>query len=136
MQLHIVHGTTAGAGGAPLSVRCPACKQIGTFQLVGQDLGFTDKTGAVQVGQRMCPNPPCRAHLFVVLQRGNLSVSYPPERIDFDSTDVPGPIIESLEEAITCHANQCFIASAIMVRKTLDLLCSAQNASGRDLKDG
>jgi hypothetical protein len=83
----------------------------------------------------MCPNPPCRAHLFVVLQGGKLSISYPPERIDFDSTDVPGPIIESLEEAITCHANQCFVAAAIMVRKTLDLFCSAQKASAGNLRD-
>jgi antitoxin ParD1/3/4 len=37
----------------------------------------------------------------------------------------PKPIIESLEEAITCHANQRSIASAIMVRKTLESLCSA-----------
>jgi hypothetical protein len=31
-------------------------------------------------------------------------------------------IIESLEEAITCHASQCFVAAAIMVIKTLELL--------------
>jgi len=135
MQLYIGRGGVHNVGTGPLSVRCPACKQIGTFQPVGQDLRFTDKTGLVEVGHRMCPNPPCQAHLFVVLQGGNLSISYPPERIDFDSTNVPGPIIGSLEEAITCHANQCFIAAAIMVRKTLELLCSAQNGSGANLKE-
>lgn len=118
-----------------MSFRCPACKQIGTFQVVGQDLMFGDRTGAVLVGHRMCPNPPCHAHLFVVLQEGGLCVSYPPERIDFDSTNVPEPIIASLGEAITCHANQCFVAAAIMVRKTLELLCSAHGASGTNLKD-
>jgi hypothetical protein len=103
---------------------------------MGQDLQFGDgQIGIVQVGHRMCPNPPCSAHLFVVLQNNNLKVSYPPERIDFDSTNVPAQVIESLEEAITCHANQCFVAAGIMVRKTLDLLCSAQNASGGNLKD-
>jgi hypothetical protein len=70
----------------------------------------------------------------VVLSSNTLRISYPPERIDFDSTNIPGPIIASLEEAITCHASQCFIASAIMVRKTLELLCLAQNAAGGSLK--
>ena len=134
MQLHMASGDHNGSGG-PLSLRCPSCKQIGTFQPVGADLWFADKIGQVQVGHRVCPNPPCRAHLFVVLQGGNLSLSYPPERIDFDSTDVPSPIIESLEDAITCHANQCFAAAAIMVRKTLELLCSVQQAPGGNLKD-
>jgi hypothetical protein len=70
----------------------------------------------------------------VGLNNGKIEISYPPERIDFDSTSIPQSIIESLEEAITCHANQCFIAAAIMVRKTLENLCDAQQASGSDLK--
>lgn len=135
MQLYIANGGINNAGSGPLSLRCPACKQIGTFQPVGQDVTFQDRAGNVQVGHRMCPNPPCRAHLFVVLKANTLIVSYPPERIDFDSTRVPGPIIESLEEAITCHANHCFIAAAIMVRKTLELLCHTQNATGGNLKE-
>jgi hypothetical protein len=84
----------------------------------------------------MCPNPSCRAYLFVVFNaEGKLRASYPPERIDFDATNIPTPIMESLEEAITCHANQCFIAAAIMVRKTLELLCVAQGATGGNLKE-
>jgi hypothetical protein len=43
--------------------------------------------------------------------------------------------MDSLEEAITCHASQCFTAAAMLVRKTLELLCSAQNVSGAKLKD-
>jgi len=62
-------------------------------------------------------------------------LSYPPERIDFASTNVPKEITESLTEAITCHANHCFVATAIMVRKTLDLLCEAQQAAGPNLKE-
>jgi hypothetical protein len=103
---------------------------------MGQDLQFADQEfGTIQVGHRMCPNPPCKGHLFVVLQGNTLKVSYPPERIDFDSTNVPAEVVGSLEEAIACHANQCFAAAAIMVRKTLELLCSAQNAPGGNLKD-
>lgn len=122
--------------GGPVSVRCPACKQMGTFQPIGTDLHFRDKSGEiVLVGHRTCPNPTCKAHLFVVLKGGKVYISYPAERIDFDTTNVPEPIVESLEEAITCHANQCFIAAAIMVRKTLELLCSEQNVTGLNLKE-
>jgi hypothetical protein len=43
--------------------------------------------------------------------------------------------VAALEEAITCHANQCFVASAIMVRKTLEELCFDRLATGPNLKD-
>jgi hypothetical protein len=108
---------------------------MGTFQAPVGDLQFTEESrGILQVGPRVCPNPSCRAHVFVVHSGNTVLASYPPERIDFDSTNVPPTIIESLEEAITCLSNQCFVAAAIMVRKTLELLCSAQNASGGNLK--
>jgi hypothetical protein len=48
---------------------------------------------------------------------------------------VPQSITSSLEEAITCQANQCFIATAIMIRKTLENLCSEQKATGSNLKE-
>lgn len=136
MQLHVDSGPSSINLGN-LSIRCPSCKQIGTFTPFGQDLSIHDRRehGSVAVGQRMCPNSFCNAHLFVVVKNGRLSVSYPPERIDFDSTNVPLSIIESLEEAITCHASQCFIAAAIMVRKTLENLCTEQNATGKSLKE-
>ena len=135
MQLHF-RSDAANTTGSALSLRCPVCKQNGTFIPKGTDLHFMGGVGQmVQVGHRMCPNSSCQAHLFVVLGGGKLLTSYPPERLDFDSKDIPAPIIESLEEAITCHASDCFIAAAIMVRKTLELLCSTQNAGGGNLKE-
>jgi hypothetical protein len=70
-----------------------------------------------------------------VFRAGKLAISYPPERIDFDSTSIPPQITDSLIEAITCHASQCFIAAAIMIRKTQETLCEAQQATGSNLKD-
>lgn len=64
-----------------------------------------------------------------------LQASYPPERLDFDATNIPASITKALEEAITCHANECFIASAIMVRKTLEELCHERGATGANLKE-
>jgi hypothetical protein len=60
--------------------------------------------------------------------------SFPPEVIDFDSTNLPPPILASLEEAIQAHAAGCYKASALMVRRTLEELCDNKNAQGSDLK--
>jgi hypothetical protein len=86
------------------------------------------------LGQRACPNPDCRAHIFFALKGGKVLASYPAERIDFDSTDLPPKVLASFEEAVTCHANQCYIAAAIMVRKTLEELCRDREAKGDNLK--
>lgn len=128
---------------APISLRCPACRQLGTFTgfgskdaLIWQDEGATRH--AMCAGHRECPNPSCRAHAFVVQEIGGehrLLVSYPPERIDFDTTDVPVAVVAALKEAIACHASRCFKAAAMLVRKTLEELCRDQSAQGKNLKD-
>jgi hypothetical protein len=61
-------------------------------------------------------------------------VSYPAIRIDFDSTAIPGKILRTFEEALTCHASGCFTAAAIMVRKTIEELCEEQGAKEGTLK--
>jgi len=88
-----------------------------------------------RVGERRCPNVNCKTMLFVVWQHNQIARSYPALRIDFDKTNIPVPVVLALEEAITCHANECFIAAAIMVRKTLEELCRERGAHGKDLKE-
>jgi len=61
--------------------------------------------------------------------------TYPAVRIDFDQTNVPPPVVTAFQESITCHASECFIAAAIMVRKTLEELCRERGAQGKDLKE-
>jgi hypothetical protein len=129
----------------PMSVRCPACRQLGTFDRVpisqaGQqiyDVQITSPDVACVTGQRLCPNQSCRAVLFFIWDSrlGKLAISYPAERLDFDTTNIPATIVKALEEAITCHANECFTASAIMVRKTLEELCHDRQAVGANLKE-
>src|SRR5205823_2408378 len=58
----------------------------------------------------------------------------PPNRIDIDRTNLPEKVLAALEEAVTCHANECYVACGMMVRKTLERLCEDRNASGADLK--
>lgn len=69
------------------------------------------------------------------MQHGKLAVSYPAELIDFDPTNIPATVLSAFEEAIKCHAQSCFVASAIMVRKTLEELCRDRNAVGPNLKE-
>ncbi|MEA2065790.1 MAG: DUF4145 domain-containing protein [Thermotogota bacterium] len=58
----------------------------------------------------------------------------PTETIDFDSSNLPQSVVKAFEEAIICHASNCYTASAIMVRKTLEELCIDRGAEGANLK--
>src|SRR5438132_570719 len=84
-----------------------------------------------------CPSAECREILFAITNPGGDTVlqAFPPELIDFDSTNVPKDVQEALREAIYCHAIGCYIASAIMVRKTLEELCFDQGAKGKNLNE-
>lgn len=124
-------------GGTRPSLRCPSCRQIGTFESLN-NIPDVQVPGSPSywLGQKRCPNAKCYAHVFVVLDAGQTVLrSYPAERIDFDSSNIPPAIASSLEEALTCHAEQCFVASAIMVRRTLEEVCEDKAAQGANLRD-
>lgn len=128
-------GVNSGQYGVTANIRCPGCGQMGTFEkLIGNSTDFA-LDNQIVIGERRCPNTKCRTVIFVVWQNNQIVRSYPPLRIDFEKTNIPTPIVAALEEAITCHANECFIAAAIMVRKTLEELCRERGAKGRDLKE-
>jgi hypothetical protein len=117
-----------------VKLRCPSCRQRGTFDNLGGNDVFVNQQ--LIAGYRRCPDPACLALVFFVGDlHGNVAVSYPAERIDFDAVNIPSPVINALEEAIACHANKCFIASAIMVRKALEALCRDRGATGKNLKE-
>ena len=124
---------------ATIALRCPGCRQIGTFDgVLQQDVQTKTDGRTCFAGLRLCPNPSCRALIFFAQDTNppfQLLHSYPPERLDFDATNIPASVTKALEEAITCHANECFIASAIMVRKTLEELCHERGATGANLKE-
>lgn len=135
MIIKSISVNSAQSAGTPANIRCPGCGQLGSFELlIGNSSDFVlDR--AVRIGERRCPNPECRTVLFVVWQNNQIARLYPALRIDFDKTNVPPRIVSALEESITCHANECFVAAAIMVRKTLEELCRDRGAQGKDLKE-
>lgn len=69
--------------------------------------------GGYVFGMRKCPWPDCCIQIFFVQEsRTGKTISYPPERLDFDATDIPHPIKKAFGEAIACHSVECYVASA------------------------
>jgi hypothetical protein len=119
-----------------VGMRCPACHRNAMFEPVGNQRDIVTQlhgSNTMTLGQRMCPG--CNCHVFIVMSQGGLFVSYPAERIDFDASSIPAKIIAVFEEALGCHANEFYVASAMLVRKTLETLCDERGAKGKDLKD-
>lgn len=144
LKKHPLKGETA-IKATVANLRCPHCNHKGAFFGIGNcnDVCWSEasknQAGQVQAvsfsaGVRKCPNPECSGMVQVVLRGGKLIESYPPEVIDFDSTNLPPAILASLEEAIKAHAADCFKASALMVRRVLEELCDDKKAVGGDLK--
>lgn len=134
------------AGAVVAALRCPACHRLGSFggyssindlitQIPIQGPNGPPRLAQCRSGIRICPNPDCREIVFVTVDDAAKSITYPPERIDFEPTLVPQKILHSFEEAITDHANRCFRSSAIMVRRTLEEICADRNATGSNLKE-
>jgi len=125
----------ASGGGRRLSMRCPGCRQLGTFEPITNIPDLFVRPGNWFV-QRVCPNTACLAHVFAVHNNsGTVLVSYPPQIIDFDTKNIPAPIIKTFNEALTCHANGLHVATALMIRRTLEELCDNKGAKGTNLKD-
>lgn len=122
-----------------VKMRCPSCRQRGTFDtLQKQDAQIVDgEKRPYAFGQRRCPDPVCHAHVFFVydMTAHNIVAAYPAETIDFDSSGLPSLVLQAFKEAVVCHANNCYVAAAIMVRKTLEELCRDRGAAGKNLKD-
>lgn len=116
--------------------RCPACGRDATFEsLPIQDLWFAE----YRLGQRRCPNASCRSHIFFIWRAekegGKVVATFPSQKAPFDKADIPDKVAATFEEAITCHAEGCFKAAALMIRRTLEEMCRDKDAVGDTLKD-
>lgn len=122
--------------------RCPECKKNSTLSPVSQpDIVFNpDQYINMTIGTRRCPDPECYQLIFFVYKFDRLNstgetTSFPHTRIDFDDTDIPESVKSAFNEALDCEAQECFVASAMMVRKTLEEMCHDQGANGRTLEN-
>lgn len=132
--------------GQPVSIRCPACGHVGMFTPYKEvtDLGWVMSralaNGAYlkedwRAGVRLCPNRECGGLAFAVTNDGKLVEAFPPQLLDFDSTNLPQPILATLEEAVSCHGAGAYMAAALMVRRLLEELCEDRGAQGGNLRD-
>jgi hypothetical protein len=118
--------------GGPIQTICPYCGHKGTFEAISRDRFIQNQ---YICGQRLCPDQDCRGHLFIVLDRsGNLLFHYPFRSVSLKRENIPESIIKTFDEAVTCHAQNCFVASAIMIRRTLEEICEERGAVGKDIK--
>ena len=89
--------------GHNLTLKCPHCGNIGTFESVSDDIQCSDeKRYSIIIGIKKCPNPNCGGHAFVIYNAGSRSIldSYPITRLDFNKDDIATQISETFEEAI------------------------------------
>jgi hypothetical protein len=131
--VHVRIAQQGQGGGNRIPLRCPHCGQNGTFEAIPNIADL--KVPQHWLGLRKCPNPTCHGQLFIIANDAFvIEKSYPALRIDFDAAGIPERIKKTLSEAITCHAEACYVAGAIMVRRCLEELCEDRKAVGGDLK--
>lgn len=119
------------------SLLCPRCRHWGHFEAVLPNDGKPEAMrGAMspysRIGFRRCPDNSCGAVVYVVWTN-HPSILYPPVTLDFDPTDIPESIVATFKEALLCNAHGCYVAAAVLVRKTLEVLCSELGATGNNL---
>lgn len=123
----------ATTGGPTIVMRCPKCGREGTMERLNNINDIL--VSRIYLSQRRCPNVNCHSHIFVASSSsGDILDSYPPERIDFEKKDIPENVLKTFEEAISCHANKCYKASGMMIRRTLEEICHNKGAKGDDLR--
>lgn len=142
--------------------KCPYCDKEVNFlplknlmDVCGDYTEFSDDDcNRTYFGIRECSNPECNHILafkfkFIANRVSWDSLtgedSYSEEIIDFETLPkinncthfdyIPENIRLSFDEAQKCFYNECFVASAIMIRKTLEEICENFEIEGRDLNN-
>lgn len=134
-------GGLSAVNSPPVSLRCPHCRQLGSFAQQGHAFAYqkllATKQASMQVivSMRACPNPKCLGFVFVVQDAQGVLEVEPPELLDFDPQGLPARCSKTLAEAIACHAAGAYRAAAMMVRRLLEEICDENNAAGATLHD-
>lgn len=128
-----------------VQIRCPHCNCVGTFaSAIRHYLGYSkalkhspaSRAAFFGANIRICPNKECRGLVFSIEHSANgrdQTVCFPPELLDFNSENIPPSLTRTLREALTCHANGAYRASAMMVRRLLEELCHEAGVEATNL---
>lgn len=124
-----------------VSIRCPHCRELGSFNTVGNAKSYTKKgnygpnltSQAYYASIRICPNVKCRG-LVLVIEDGNGTVEIePPQLLDFNPDGLSSRLQQTLKEAVACHGAGAYRAAAMMVRRLLEEICEENKAAGANL---
>lgn len=119
---------------SPVSFTCPHCGHKGIFHQIVNHI--MSKDGRNKFGTVVCPSKVCKSISFIIMDINNNVIQiYPSVIIDFDKSNIPVRIIEVFEEALKAHSIGCFVASAIMIRKTLEVIAEDKNSKGKNLQE-
>lgn len=125
-----------------ISVRCPHCRELGSFDVVrAKSVVFRKlgKSGPNQVvaeyyaSIRICPNVKCKGLVFTIEGRNGTIEIEPPQLLDFNIENLPPRCQQTLKEAIACHGAGAYRAAAMMVRRLLEEICDENSATGNNL---
>lgn len=140
----VTEGAQLSSANCPaVSIRCPHCRQLGSFNSI-QAVSFRRQVRSkANVGAlatvgfiasiRICPNQTCAGLVFVIQDdRGVLEIE-PPELLDFNPQGLPQRCLHTLKEAVACHGAGAYRAAAMMVRRLLEEICEDNDAEGETL---
>ncbi len=108
---------------------CPYCGQTGTVAPLSEDTTIGHNT---YVSVRKCLNVECRGVVFYYRGGDGVVKMLPYRGIRDSKADTPALVSNALEEATICHANGCYVAAAVMVRRALAELCNSVGIADGD----
>jgi hypothetical protein len=116
-----------------ITLTCPGCGQRAKFIGLSINDVYDGQNNRI-FGVRRCPDDTCATIVYVIVHglKGLLD-SYPPVTIQYSKERIPSKIVAAFDEAIICRSHNCLVASAIMIRKTLEEICADKKAEGKTL---
>jgi hypothetical protein len=129
---------------ATVSIRCPHCREIGSFNALGGHVWQFGKKATTNIAQthfvadyfasvRVCPNDKCRGLVFAIESKEGVVEVEPPQLLDFNPEGLPERVQQTLREAVACHGAGAYRAAAMMVRRLLEEICEDNKAVGANL---
>jgi hypothetical protein len=134
-------GITQDVPLAAISVRCPHCRELGSFNTLGPaktyskggHVGPNPVVATYYATIRICPNVKCKGLIFVIEDAHGAVEIEPPQLLDFNPEGLAPRLRQTLTEAIACHGSGAYRAAAMMVRRLLEEICDENNAEGANL---
>jgi hypothetical protein len=134
-------GVSQEVGRNAISIRCPHCRELGSFIPVGNAKSYAKRgkfgpnatTSTYYASIRICPNVKCRGLVFIIEDDNGAVEIEPPQLLDFNPDGLSPRLQQTLKEAIACHGAGAYKAAAMMVRRLLEEICDENKAAGTNL---